>query len=125
MSAIVHLYYLKCMGGLSNTIFTYFLEFINELVPTDEPALPNNTYEAKKYLRDLGLGYEKIPACRNNCTLFWKENEKLDTCTVCGKSKWKDEIIEEDGSSRTSKRRPVKVLRWFPLASRLQSEKLK
>jgi hypothetical protein len=113
------------MGGLSNTIFTYFLEFINELVPTDEPALPNNTYEAKKYLRDLGLGYEKIPACRNNCTLFWKENEKLDTCTVCGKSKWNDEIIEEDGSSRTSKRRPVKVLRWFPLASRLQSEKLK
>jgi hypothetical protein len=120
LSAIVHIYNLKCMGGLSNSIFTYFLEFINELVPTDEPALPNNTYEAKKYLRDLGLGYEKIPACRNNCMLFWKENEKLDTCTVCGKSKWKDEIIEEDGSSRTPKRRPVKVLRWFPLASRLQ-----
>jgi hypothetical protein len=52
--------------------------------------------------------------------LFWKENENLDTCTVCGKSKWKDEIIKEDGSSRTLKRRPVKVLRWFPLASRLQ-----
>jgi hypothetical protein len=54
------------MGGLSNTIFTYFLEFINELVPIDEPALPNSMYEAKKYLRDLGLGYEKISACRNN-----------------------------------------------------------
>jgi hypothetical protein len=52
--------------------------------------------------------------------LFWKENEKLDTCTVCGASKWKDEITEEDKSSRTSKRWLVKVLRWFPLALRLQ-----
>jgi hypothetical protein len=62
LSAIVHLYNLKYMGGLSNTIFTYFLEFLNELVPTDEPALHNSKYEAKKYLRDLGLGYEKILA---------------------------------------------------------------
>jgi hypothetical protein len=87
LSTIVHLYNLKCVGGLSNTIFTYLLEFINELVPTNEPALPNSTYEVKKYLRDLGLGYEKISACRNDCMLFWKENEKLNTCKVCGKSK--------------------------------------
>jgi hypothetical protein len=51
-------------------IFTFLLEFINELIPTNEPALPNSMYEVKKYLRDLGLGYEKIPACRNNCMLF-------------------------------------------------------
>jgi hypothetical protein len=38
LSAIVHLYNLKCVGGLSNTIFTSLLEFINEIVPTDEPA---------------------------------------------------------------------------------------
>ncbi|XP_062164999.1 uncharacterized protein LOC133871588 [Alnus glutinosa] len=120
LSTIVHLYNLKCVGGLRNTIFTSLLEFINEIVPTNEPALPKSMYKTKKYLRELGLGYEKIPACRNHCMLFWKENEKLDTCTMCGASKWKDEITEEDGSSRTSKRRPVKVLRWFPLASILQ-----
>jgi hypothetical protein len=51
------------MGGLSNTIFTSLLEFINEIVPTDEAALPKSMYETKKYLRDLGLGYEKILAC--------------------------------------------------------------
>jgi hypothetical protein len=52
-------------------IFTSLLEFINEIVPTDKPALPKSMYETKKnkkYLRDLGLGYEKIP----NCMLFWK-----------------------------------------------------
>jgi hypothetical protein len=40
-----------------------------------------------------------IPACRKDCMLFWKENEKYDICIVCGKSKWKDEFIEEDRSS--------------------------
>jgi hypothetical protein len=56
-------------------IFTSLLEFINEIVPTDKPALPKSMYETKKnkkYLRDLGLGYEKIPTCRNHCMLFWK-----------------------------------------------------
>jgi len=77
-------------------------------------------YEVIKYLRDLELGYEMISSCRSDCMLFWKENEKLDICIVCEKSKWNEEITEEDGSSRTLKRRPVKVLRWFSLASRLQ-----
>jgi hypothetical protein len=63
LSAIVHLYNLKCMGGISNTIFTSLLEFINQLLSTDGEVLPKNTYEAKKSLKDLGLGYEKIPAC--------------------------------------------------------------
>ncbi|GLT54465.1 hypothetical protein SLA2020_276610 [Shorea laevis] len=119
LGAIVHLYNMKCMGGWSNTIFTSLFEFINQLLGTDRLFLPNNTYEAKKYMKDLGLGYEKILACRDGCMIFWKETKNLDACTVCKKSKWKDDIIGVDGSSQTSKRRPVKVLRWFPLILRL------
>jgi hypothetical protein len=37
-----------------------FLEFFNELLPVNGEALPESTYEAKKFLRDMGLGYEKI-----------------------------------------------------------------
>jgi hypothetical protein len=44
LSSIVHLYNLKCVGELSNMIFTSLLELINEFVPIDEPALP------KKYV---------------------------------------------------------------------------
>uniref|UniRef100_A0A7N2LMQ0 Uncharacterized protein n=1 Tax=Quercus lobata TaxID=97700 RepID=A0A7N2LMQ0_QUELO len=36
--------------------------------------LPDSLYEAKKMIRDLGLDYVKIDACRNNCMLYWKEN---------------------------------------------------
>jgi hypothetical protein len=63
LSATVHLYNLKCVGGISNSIFSSLLEYINKLLPADDETLSNNTYESKKFLRDMGLGYEKIPAC--------------------------------------------------------------
>jgi hypothetical protein len=56
LSATVHLYNLKCVGGLSNKIFSYFLEFFNQLLPPDDGALLLNTDEAKKNLKDMGLG---------------------------------------------------------------------
>ena len=43
LSATVNLYNLKCMGGNSNIIFLSLLEFINQLMPTNDEALPNNT----------------------------------------------------------------------------------
>jgi len=107
------------MGGWSNTSFSMLLKFINELMHPDA-SLPKDTYEAKKYLRDLGLEYEKISACRKGCMLFWRENEKLDKCTFCNGSRWKDDLTNEDGSTKSSKKKSVKVLRWFPLIPRLQ-----
>jgi hypothetical protein len=61
---------LKCVGGLSNSIFSALLELIIQLMPASDKTLPVNTYEAKKFLRDMGLEYEKIQAYRNNCMLF-------------------------------------------------------
>jgi len=119
LGAIVRLYSIKCMGGWSNTSFSMLLEFINELMHPDA-SLPKDTYEAKKYLKDLGLEYEKISACRKGCMLFWRENEKLDKCTFCNESRWKDDLTNEDGSTKSSKKKPVKVLRWFPLIPWLQ-----
>jgi hypothetical protein len=48
--------------------------------------------------------------------------KELDSCTICGESKWNDEIhLDEDGEPiSSSKKRPVKVLRHFSLIPRLQ-----
>jgi hypothetical protein len=102
--------------------FSALLEFVNQLLPNDGEALPNNTYQAKKFLRDMGLRYEKIPACRNDCMLFWKDNKDLDSCLKCGQFKWKDEVhLDDDGQHiSASKKHPAKVLWWFPLIPRLQ-----
>jgi hypothetical protein len=99
LNAIVHLYNLKCMGRISNNIFSELLEFMNQFLPACDETLTSNTYEAKKFLSDIGLGYEKIPVCRNDCMLFWKANKDLESCTVCEESRWKDEIcLGEDGN---------------------------
>lgn len=95
------------------------LGFLKDTVPSDAKLL-NDTYEAKKFMKDLGLGYKKIPTCPNGCMLFWKDSEKLERCTKCDASKWKQTKNEGDDSSQISKRKPKKVLRWFPLKPRLQ-----
>ncbi|XP_062170410.1 uncharacterized protein LOC133876141 [Alnus glutinosa] len=101
-SAIVGLFNLKCEGGWSNASFTKLLRFLKDIVPSDA-KLPNDTYEAKKFIKDLGLGYEKIPACPNGCMLFWKDNEKLERCTKCDASKWKQTKNGGDDSRRLRK----------------------
>ncbi|KAK1427929.1 hypothetical protein QVD17_16681 [Tagetes erecta] len=73
---------------------------------------PKNHYEAKKYLRTLGLGYESIHACKHDCALFWKENAKLHNCPVCSTSRYEE--------NNNGKKKPVKVLRYFPITSRLK-----
>jgi hypothetical protein len=121
LSATVHMYNLKCVGGVTNMIFSTLLEFVNQLLPDDGEALPVNTYEATKFLRDIGLEYQKISTCRNDCMLFWKDNKDLDSCVKCGQSKWKDEVhLDEDGQPlSSSKKCLVKVLQWFSIIPRL------
>ncbi|CAL8118570.1 unnamed protein product [Prunus armeniaca] len=58
------------------------------MLPTDN-CLPKDHRQAQKVLNGLGLGYEKIHACKNNCMLFYKEYETLDTCPICNKSRFK------------------------------------
>ena len=87
LGAIIHLYHLKCISGISNKIFTSQLEFLNQLLSADGEVMPTNVYEAKRFLKDLGFGYKKILVCINNCMLFWKANATLDSCKFYGKSK--------------------------------------
>ncbi|XP_056688131.1 uncharacterized protein [Spinacia oleracea] len=75
----------------------------------------------KPLYEDLGLSYEKIDACVNDCMLFWKDDEQLEHCKVCKAARWKQG--KHSGETRTrenGKRIPQKVLRYFPLKPRLQ-----
>lgn len=63
------LIHIKCMGGLSNKSFTMLLEFLKDVFPF-LTSLPTSAYEAKKLCNDLGLGYEKIHSCPNDCMLY-------------------------------------------------------
>ncbi|CAN6543774.1 unnamed protein product [Malus baccata var. baccata] len=65
----------------------------------DGDCLPESCYKATKLINDLGLTYVKIDACPNNCVIYWKDTAKLNACSVCGESRYKN-VNEEDGSRK-------------------------
>ena len=121
MSTLVKLLHIKTLGRWSNESFTIVLKFMKEELLPNGSNLPDSYYEVKKMTKDLGLFYEKIDSCVNGCMLYWNEDVKLDTCKVCGASKWKsDKRNSEDKYRSNGKRMPQKTLRYFPLKPRLQ-----
>ena len=85
--------------------------------------LPKSSYEVKKIISELGLGYKKIHVCSNSCILFWKEHEHDDICTVCGASRWEENEISSkicpSMSLKKKHKKEKKILRWFLVKPRL------
>lgn len=77
LSFILHLFHLKCMNHWSAESFDMLLTLILDAFPQVN-EFPSSYYQSKKMIKDLGLGYEKIDACPNNCILYWGENSKKD-----------------------------------------------
>ncbi|KAI5313468.1 hypothetical protein L3X38_042644 [Prunus dulcis] len=113
LTALVELMQGKIKYRMSNLCFDYFLGVFKRMLMTDN-CLPKDHKHTQKVLKGLGLGYEKIHACKNNCMLFYKEHETLDTCPICNESRFKMISL-----NRTTKI-PQKVMRYLPLKPRLQ-----
>lgn len=124
LSFLVKLYHIKCLCGMTNKAMTMVLELLKDAF--EFANIPNSFYEAKKTITKLGLNYEKIPVCPNNCMLYWgnKEDEERETCKICNTSKWKSKakvgVVGVSGDDNNRKKVPAKVLRYFPLKPRLQ-----
>ncbi|CAL9011007.1 unnamed protein product [Prunus brigantina] len=99
-------------GCESFSVLTAIVELMHGKIKYRMPNLYHR--QAQKVLNGLGLGYEKIHACKNNCMLFYKEYETLDTCPICKESRFK-----MTSQNRTTKI-PQKVMRYLPLKPRLQ-----
>jgi hypothetical protein len=113
LSFIITIMHAKVMFKWSNKSVDYLLKILKKLLPECNERVPWTVYGAKKLLRDLGLGYECIDACKFDCALFWKENASLDKCPVCQTSRYKS-------GDRNEKKIAHKILRYFPLTPRLK-----
>ena len=117
LSFLVRLFHLKCLNGWTQQSFTLLLEVLSNQFP--DTSLPKTFHEAKKIIRGLGLHYQKIHACPKDCMLFWGERSNQEFCHICKSSRWLDEGDDTSTESR-KKKRPAKVLRYFPLIPRLR-----
>ncbi|XP_022031985.1 uncharacterized protein LOC110933051 [Helianthus annuus] len=118
LSFIVRLLLYKTLHGLSNLAFDDLLQLLQEMIP--EAKLPASFTQARKIIRDLGLDYNKIPACPNDCMLYWKDDEHAEVCRICHTSKWKQPNEHYSEDSKASSKVPAKVVWHFPLKPRLQ-----
>ncbi|XP_074360953.1 uncharacterized protein LOC141701189 [Apium graveolens] len=121
LSFLIKLYHLKCAHGISESAFGELLELIRDAFP--DAQIPLSLNAAKNMIKDLGLHYEKIHACRNNCMLYWGENKDKEKCDNCGVSRWV--LPEKKGNDASDPGQvihkvPANVMRYFPLNPRLQ-----
>jgi hypothetical protein len=102
---------LNCFAvfGVSNAAADEILRLLKELLPTGNTLLGTH-YEARKYLKRLGLLFHPIHACWKGCCLFHKELKDAENCPKGRKSRY--------ASPRS--RRLTKVLRHFPVIPRLK-----
>jgi hypothetical protein len=109
-SFVVKLLHMKSLYRVSNSAFSIIVKLLAEAFPECN-TLPKSYNEVKNLLKELGIGYDSIHMCFNNCVMFRKQYAKLDDCPICGPSRWKDP---------KRKKIPQKMLRHFPLAPRLK-----
>ena len=118
---LLKLYHIKCLTGISDKGFTMILDLLRDAF--QNAKLPNSFYEAKKMITKLSLDYTKIDACPSDCMLYWGADVDLENCKFCHTSRWKatkKKNIDVSSTRKKEKKKPAKVLRYFPLKPRLQ-----
>jgi len=110
LSTMLSLVNVKARYGWSDKSFTLLLQVVHDLLPEDN-ALPKSYYQAKKILCSMGMEYQKIHACPNDCILYMHEFEEMSKCPRCGASWYKVNDDEDCSSNENSKKGPpAKVL---------------
>jgi len=88
---------------------------VHDLLPEDN-TLPKSYYQAKKILCPMGMEYQKIHACPNDCILYKHEFEEMSKCPRCGVSWYKEKDDEDCSFDENSKKGPpAKVLWYLPI----------
>lgn len=121
LSFIVRLFHSKCIGKCNDQGFSMMLDTLREAFPN--ALIPKSLYEMRKIIRDLGLSYERIDACPNDCMLYRRDNKMKTECDVCHTSRYVQDENDQDHQStgtRNHTKTAAKVLRYFPLKPRLQ-----
>ena len=72
-------------------------------------------------MKNLGLSYQKIDACKNDCMLYLGDDIGAQFCKVCERPRWKkSKHSGEDMVSTKGKKIAENTMRYFPITPRLQ-----
>ncbi|KAL6584579.1 hypothetical protein OROMI_003868 [Orobanche minor] len=100
--------FLRVVEDGDQPLYPDMLLLMHLLLPEGN-QVPSSAYRAKKTLVTLGMEYEKIHACPNDCILYRYDNVDAIRCSTCGVFRWK---LGDDGEERFDV--PAKVLWYVP-----------
>jgi hypothetical protein len=103
---------IKSKFTFSNKHYKELLSLISDVLPSNH-KMPKGIYQSKKLLSALGMEYEKIDVCKDNCKIFYREHKDEMKCLKCGKLRFM-EVVNEDGEKVMIKT-AHKQLRYMPL----------
>jgi len=119
LSTVLALVNLKARYGWSDKSFTELLVLLKKLLPEDN-TLSKNQYETKKILCPVGMKYQKIHACLNDCILYRNDFAELRNCPTCGVSRYKVNNDEYSDHATANKSRSTKVCWYLPIIPRFK-----
>jgi hypothetical protein len=117
LSFVTRLMAIKSEFAFSNNCYKEPLKLISDILPANH-KLPRDMYQSKKLLAGLGMDYEKIDVCQDNCMLLWKEHINEKKCLKCVKSRF-IEVKNADGEE-VMMEIAYKQLRYMPLTPQLK-----
>ncbi|XP_047153067.1 uncharacterized protein LOC124824653 [Vigna umbellata] len=117
LSATLKLFCLKARNAWIDKSFMELLELLKEMLPENN-TLPICNYDGKKILCPMGLEYQKIHACLNDCVLYRDQYASMKVCPTCGSSRFKKKLGGNNDEHNEGP--PAKVMWYLPIVPRLK-----
>ncbi|CAA7021405.1 unnamed protein product [Microthlaspi erraticum] len=111
LSAATRMVNIKTEYNLSEDCVDAIADFMKEYLPQPNCS-PGSYYEIQKMVSALGLPFQMIDVCIDNCMIFWREDANLDACKFCRKPRFQ----VTSGRSRHA----YKCMWYLPITDRLK-----
>ena len=105
LSVVLSLVNVKAKYRWSDKSFGSLLQVVQDILPK-ENTLPKSYYQAKKILCPMGMEYQKIHACLNDCILYRHKFQEMHKCPRCRVSRYKVKDDDECSNDENSKKDP-------------------
>jgi hypothetical protein len=117
LSFISRITSIKSKFTFSNKCYMELLSLFSDILPSNH-KMPKDMYQSKKLLSALGMEYEKIDGCKDNCMIFYKEHKNETTCLKYGKPRFVDVVIKD--AEKVTTKTTHKQLHYMPLTPRMK-----
>lgn len=110
LRACLSLLDLQATYGWSDASVSSLMKLLQKMLPNPN-TMSNSRRDAKQMLAMVGMDYNSIHACANDCILYRGEYVNLTSCPRCQKARYRQDLQGQNV--------PIKVLRHFPLIKRI------